>query len=402
MGGVALSTRGKKAGIVTYAHCENYGAELQTCALNEMISRVSGGMVRSETIWFDRAGVTASERRKILVRGIVGRLKRNVLLGLLDIANLALKIVRAKIVKPNADVVAKLGERSRAFEDFWDKSEPHSPKVDSSQISGMGYDILVAGSDQIWNWRLTGDLTPYLLAFTPPPAKCERKISYAASVSVDKIDPMYEDLYRRGLAELDMISVRETHGREVLQRLSDKPIEVVLDPTLLLNSEDWSKFERNDLHVEGDYVLVYNLNSSKRFWAKVAAYAKAKGLKIVNIYGSSCAPEKYGVIEVMTAGPADFLHLIRHAKMVITNSFHGTIFSINFRIPFVSVLNPASSTNTRIQSIVKLLNLEHRVIFDDMSTELVQIADIDYDSVHKTLDSLRASSVAFLKKGICG
>lgn len=387
-----------RVGIVTYAHCANYGAELQACALSRIVKRILGDEAQVETLWFDRSPVTSSEKWRMIRRAFLGRLRRHPLGGFREIFTILLIRFQGgrQLGAAERELVHR---RDSAFEKFWNECEPHSRRMEWKGVGLEDYDILIAGSDQIWNWRLTGDMSPFFLLFDPP-SRAIRKISYAASVSVDEIDECYRAIYKKGLENLDCISVRETHGAKLLSDLTDKTIEVVLDPTLLITANEWSDIADDRIAVGEPYVLVYTLNSSARFFDRVMNYAGRKGMRVVNIFGGRMVDARYDVTTVYDAGPREFLHLVRNASVVITNSFHGTIFAINFKVPFISVLNPASSVNSRILSITGLVGLDKRVVYDDEQESFESLPDIDYAAVHDKLDVLRQKSLDYLRRGL--
>ena len=385
-----------KIGIVTYTHCYNQGADLQAYALTHVLKEMGHD---AEIIWFDRVPVGKLQHREIVKRALLGRLRHNPLKGAFDLVFLAAKMLSSHKRK---DALAGTRDgRVRAYDDFWDQMIPHSEKVKVGDLGNLSYDCYVAGSDQIWNWRLTGDVSPYFLLFAPPGS---RRISYAASVSVERIDSEFENLYKMGLANLHAISVRETMGAAVLKHLTDKSIEVVLDPTLLLRQCDWQKIESDGIDFPSPYIFSYTLNSSKAYLRLMLRYARQRGLRILNVSPVPSLVRDPLITDVCNAGPREFLYLLSRATCVFTNSFHGTAFAINYHRPFFSVLNPYSPTNSRIKSISELLSLQNRVFMDDTASvrDLNEVSDVDYAVVDSRLDALRKSSTEFLRNALNG
>lgn len=385
-----------RIGVVTYTHCYNQGADLQAYALTHVLKAMGHD---AEVVWFDREPVGKLQRRKIARRALIGRLTRNPIRGMSELVTMAVKIL---IPRRRANVPNEAWhERVKAYDDFWEQEIPHSQKMNVRDLGSLTYDCYVAGSDQIWNWRLTGDVSPYFLLFAPEAA---RRISYAASVSVERIDPDFENLYRRGLANLHAISVRETMGVDALKRLTEKPIEVVLAPTLLLTASDWKELESNRIAFSFPYIFSYTLNSSKNYLRLMLRYAREKGLHVLNVSPMPSLVRDPLIVDVCNAGPREFLYLLSRATCVFTNSFHGTAFAINHHRPFFSVLNPYSPTNSRIKSISELLSLQNRVFMDDTASvqDLNEVSDVDYAAVDSRLDALRKSSMEFLGNALNG
>ena len=383
-----------RIGIVTYTHCYNQGADLQAYALIRILKRMG---YDAEVVWFDRVPVGKLQRRKIACRALTGRLLHNPIRGMCELAFLFVKAFVPK--KPSNAFSEAWHERVKAYDEFWREMIPHSEKVRVCDLSSLTYDCYVAGSDQIWNWRTTGDLSPYFLLFAP---STSRRIAYAASVSVERIDSDFEDLYRRGLANLHAVSVRETMGADAIKHLTDKRIEVVLDPTLLLLGSEWNEIESSRISFSFPYIFSYTLNSSKGYTLLMLRYARQKGLRILNVSPMPSLIKDPQIVDVCNAGPCEFLYLLSRATCVFTNSFHGTAFAVNYHRPFFSILNPYSTTNSRVLSIANLLSLQGRVFMDDRARvrDLVGAADIDYTCVDSKLDALRKSSMDFLQTAL--
>lgn len=382
-----------KIGVMTYCNCDNYGAELQAYALHHVLRDMGHD---SEVIDFDRVPITAKQKELLYKRAIFQRLRYGVM-GAFDVVGLIVQMLLRKMIKRNSCVTESLTRGRDAFEAFW-SDVPHTRKVQENELSLLQYDAYIAGSDQIWNWLKTGDLSAYFLSFV----KHGKKIAYAASYSDNEMPSEYIEVYRKGLNNLDNISVREVDGKALLQPLTEKNIEVVLDPTLLRTSDWWASVWSDRIKISEPYIFSYSLNTSSRYIEILRRYAKMQGLRIVNVTSSMSNLDYPEVFNVFDAGPREFLHLLAHAKVVFTNSFHGTIFSINFKKQFLSILNPASTTNSRILSITNLLGLSSRVVTDLNSVQALKVVDkkIDFELVHQRLEALKAKSLNYLREAL--
>ncbi len=383
----------KRVGIVTYVRTDNYGAELQGYALQHKINMMGG--FEAEVLDIDHVGMDKKTYREMIVRGILSRLKHNPAKGIADIVSIAFKMFRNKNLTVNANKTL----REAAFSEFWDNAITHSKHIDVDRISTETgkYDVLIAGSDQIWNYLRTSNLAVYFLNFS---SSKQIKFSYAASFSISKIPTKRKKEYTDLINQLPSISVREQQGAEIIRELTNREVEVVLDPTLLLDKEEWLKIASDRIDIKGPYILTYSLSSSKGYWEIIHGYAQKYGLKVINLrhdFIENRIPPYQ--IDIFDAGPREFIHLLAKAELVITNSFHGTIFSINFNVPFISVINRLSETNSRILSILENIGLENRLQYDD-DTSLIKPLEMDFCEANARLEHLKSKSLEFLKSNL--
>lgn len=247
------------------------------------------------------------------------------------------------------------------------------------------FDYFVVGSDQVWNpyYAFAGGECDFLTF-----AKNDQKISYAASFGVSIIPEKKEIEYAEYLKSFKSISVREHQGSIIVKKLSDRDATVVLDPTLLLDEEDWMKVEKKSLcRPKGKYVFVYALgDKTDRFENKI------KQLK-----------EKYEIFDVRSVqkngkelpiGPSEFLYLIRNSEEVLTDSFHATVFSIIFHKRYITFNRPGLNMNSRIESLAKVVGAKSQLTrCGDLDCE----KGMDYIKVDELLKEERHNSIEFLK-----
>ena len=259
--------------------------------------------------------------------------------------------------------------------------------------SNDNYDMFVTGSDQVWNPDRTKKTTAYLLGFTN-----KKKISYAASFGVGEIKEELYPVYKENLLKFNYVSVRENTGANLYKRITGKTAQVVLDPTLLLNKEQWSQY-LNISNKKDDYVLIYMLEYSKELVETAKKFAKEHKLNYKIISGTPRIFYYKGVQWNMS--PIKFIELFYNAKYVFTNSFHGTVFAINFEKQlFVKLLEKNTKVNNRITDILKMLNLDGRII--NKEKNINKFNDIDYTNVSKLLNNEREKSKNFLKMALEG
>lgn len=215
------------------------------------------------------------------------------------------------------------------------------------------YDDFVVGSDQVWNPLVNPIFKEHmLLTFAPP----HKRVSYAASISHPEITESMREFYKKAWTEMPYISVREEDGANLVRELTGREAEVHLDPTLLLTAEEWATIEQRPTwyHGEGgDYMLTYFLGNRP---AAVEKTAKVTGLKVIHLLDTKN-------FDHYVTSPEEFIYLIHHAALVYTDSFHGTVFSIHFRRPFVvcdRVQQGADKMTSRIDTLLGMFGIKGR------------------------------------------
>lgn len=219
------------------------------------------------------------------------------------------------------------------------------------------YDYFIIGSDQVWNplW-LEGFEDKYFGTFAPR----SKRIVYAGSFGVPEIPQELHSEYREGLNGIPSISVREQRGAEIVRELTGRDVPVVVDPTLLLSKEEWCSIEKKPVwDVPKQYIFNYFLGEMPRKMREdMENQAKREGIPIISAYDLD--DPRCGYI-----GPCEFIYLMRHCKLMYTDSFHGTVFSIIMNKPFyVSkiILKEQVSLNSRIETLLDLFHLQHRFL----------------------------------------
>ena len=387
-----------KIGIVTYVKCDNYGAELQAYAMQYVLNTMG---YDAEVLNLEKQNKDIAFSLSTIIPAIINRFKTYGIKAPWKIFQLFLDVLQRKVAMKKFS--SKIEKKHLLFIRFFDNKIKHSSKyytLKSVYTETMPYDTFVAGSDQIWNYMHTDYLDVYFLEFAN--RFHAKKISYAASISVPDIPQRLRDEYRKFFENMDSIAVRELNGKDIVERYSNKKAVVVLDPTLLIRKEEWRKNVANEIKTGEKYVLVYTLSGSKyiRNLAKNIANKIGNDCKVVNIK-SDFRPEKNdGIEHLYEVGPEEWVGLIMNAAYMVTDSFHGTAFSINFNIPFTTLLNPSSNMNSRVLSILKIVKLESRIIYDDGSNKMPQSLDVDYSKVNQIIDTWRNKSVKYIQESL--
>lgn len=390
-----------RIGIITFVKCDNYGAELQAYALQKKLNLLG---YDAEVINLEKEKGVIESSFSSYKNAILNRYKQYGLIkGSLKIIELIKDKYNArKAFAANSD---KVKERHKIFEKFFNDYIKHSTKFytleEMRNIQSLPYNVMIAGSDQIWNYMQTRYLDVFFLMMAN---RWEtRKISYAASFSVSSIPQNKRAMYKQYLENMDAISVRETAGLDIVKKCSNCNATLVLDPTLLLNRQEWINFVaiKDYLPKDKKYVVIYTLSGSHYIFSLAKSIAKELNVEIINIKLNYLKmKEEEGIIHISNVGPREFITIFDHAAYVITDSFHGTAFSINFNIPFTTLLNPASSINSRALSILKLTNTESRLIYDDGSESKPESLSVDYKPINAIIDNYRKRSLKFIEDSI--
>lgn len=357
-----------KLGILTFHRALNYGAVLQTYALQTILGKLNNNV---EIIDYRPE---FNEKR----------FKKKKLSQIITPKNLYFTFFRNGYITHDPKPFYNFRKS------FLNVSE--SIAVSTSELNSIlnDYDAIICGSDQIWNLACTENDINYFLPFELN--KC-KKISYSASFGVDSITPDTEKLIKNALNDFNSISVRETAGVKIASNITNKDVLETLDPSMLLDISDWSKIKDDSILPTNKYLLIYLMSEDKELLSYARKIAKQKGLEI--IYINNRLFKSFGMSNLSNITPEQFISLFINCSYVITNSFHGTCFSIILNKDFNIKLIPRSIANSRLKGILNNFNLSDRIINDD-----VVVDNIDFSMVNKILNSLRFSSMKFIKDSL--
>lgn len=356
-----------KIGIITFHNGSNYGAALQTFALQEFLSFIYNDVI---IINYDNYFISKGLRP---IRW--GKTLFDLYCAITDLFNL----------KNNKKKISN-------FKLFFDKYYNLSPLLTKEQLQKVGADveICVSGSDQIWNPNLRGAIDDIYLGKIKGVTK---RISYASSFGNYNFDNeeanhiLYENLQM-----FSGITVREK--ADVLKEKLGFEAKNVMDPTLLLSKEDWSRslnIIKKDTGIH--YLLIYAMTEVNKVINYAKKIAKKRGLKPIVI--GNYSRRINGVIYICDAGPKEFVELFLNADYIVTNSFHGTAFSINFEKQFISVMNPKSPE--RVKRLLDSLGMESRLVCIDAIDNLPDISDETFTRSKKYLMKNREFAYTYLK-----
>lgn len=260
-------------------------------------------------------------------------------------------------------------------------------------------DILICGSDQVWNPANFNDI--YTLNFGN---KNQKRISYAASGIIKDTSVFLEKYKKLGkiLDKFYKVSVRESSGKDILSKYTNNRIEEVLDPTLLLSKDEWDKVSKK-YEISESYILCYSLQGIRSYKMLLRNLMKQHNARKI-VYIEANVPQINGCnefIKVSDIGPAEFLYLIKNAKAVYTDSFHGIAFSIIYEKQFYTFSNKFNQTfsyNDRKNDILRKLNIGSRECYT--ISDIEKLSKIDYKEVIKVLNKEKERSINFLINSI--
>lgn len=377
----------KKVGIITFFHDNNVGTCLQAAALQKTIE-ILGYEV--EIIDYKHQDIVANDT------SIKKRIK-----GMLQ-TYFNKNIFSYKKLKKSDSLINEKFDHFRKNAYLLSESE-YKDFESLKEIAGA-YDAFVCGSDMIWTPNLEIDYRIFFLGF------CEKnkRIAYAPSFGTDTIPEHLRKEFTQHISEFHQLSCRESSGVDIIEKLCGIKAELVLDPTQLICKEDWiEQFQLKKVQSHDKYVLCYLFDADKncKKWYRqlakqVAQHYHAKVRYIPMSRAQQVNELKYGDAAY---GPIEFMDLVYHAEFVITNSYHGFMFSLIFEKPFVVVRRNSSifwsQFEKRFESVLEELDESQRLLGLGSAVDET-IYQIDYEKINKVLNKRRKESVNYLKKAL--
>ncbi len=371
----------RNVGIMTWYAYRNYGSALQASALHEVIRRLG----------YNPCMINYAPRGDAVVLRDA---------GLSDYALKALKLLKNRgkrsFVSP---------EREALFAEFLaqriHETEPRNTFPELAELNET-LDAFVCGSDQIWAPVCFDD--KYFLSFVEDD---EKRVAYAPSIGLPEIkNAAIREKMAHELKKFTHLSVRETQGAELIRKLTGQEATVVLDPTLLLQAEQWDEFAdvANAHTIDGKYIICYFLGDTARYIEHVKHLSEQYGMPA---YLIPVTKQTFDIPAVpFEVGPREFVSLIRGAAHVCTDSFHGMAFAVNYQTPFTVFKrfaeNDPRNQNSRIESLLTLLSLEDRLV---EPTEGCLSNLLNFSASAEMLEALRTDSATYLMNALqaaCG
>ncbi len=366
-----------KTGILTYQNTLNFGAALQCYALYRSIELMD---IDVEIIDYRNTKI-ANSTRPISIATNRGRDKLS--LRLLIKSSLLYPFVKSK---------------QKAFDDFNKKHIKYSKKTyrsnDEIKHSMPTYDKYIIGSDQLWNYNINGLDTTYFMDFVDDKSKV---FTYATSFGLSHIEKDKSPIYEAHLSELKNVSVREKKGAEIIKDLLGTEVNVVADPVLLLTENEWLSLIHNNYEYKNNQIVSYflNYNTRSEFEKMLKSDKKVDDFKLIKLAGG-ISPRDFvdqNTIVNLSNGPIDFMRYIKESKMIFTDSFHATVFSILFKKKFVVFLSGNAGRDSRIIDLLNQYGLEDHIFNSDCNIN----QKINEDKINKINKLNREEGINFLK-----
>lgn len=257
------------------------------------------------------------------------------------------------------------------------------------------YDIHLVGSDQVWNLE-RGFNNYYFLDFLD---EGEKKISFASSFGTSKIDEKHSETLKSMLSSFNAIAVREDDGVNIIKQTTGLVASQVMDPTFLLDTNEWADLATDERIIKEDYIFCYGFDGSEKSNEILKATRQKFGLPLVVVSISLFFPFKVDYF-IQEAGPAEFLNLVKNASFVCTSSFHGVAFAIHFRKSFFSTKHP--TRNSRMNSLLKPLGLIDRQL--EKPKEILKMTNeelyIDYTEIELKIEQAKKDSLKWLEMAL--
>lgn len=374
-----------KVGVLTFHRATNYGTTLQAFATQKALQKLG---VDAQLIDY---------RPEYIERTLKARKIKN-----------AKSIKEVLSISVNAVLYPKMAQRkSESFKRFFrlmSVGDTVCKTTDDVAKISRNYDAVLSGSDQLFNKNITGDDMTYFLPF-----EHKRKVTFASSFGERELSQSRVEQIAPYFSQFDYIGVREKTAQNILSQIKrinphTKQATTVLDPTFLLTKDDWCQYASDSLKLRKEgYILTYYMLETPLLVEITKKLKEKTGLKVVNI-----KPSKKQVIlhqgkNLAFAGPSEFLECYKNASYIVTNSFHGTAFALNFSIPFFTSALPVSmagEVNSRLTDICDLFDVSHRFID---STEKLRKTDVTKPFEQETksiLENLRAHSFDYLREAL--
>lgn len=364
-----------KIGLMTIYHVPNYGSVLQTFATQTILERLGHECVvirynyRNDS-FFKKMGCKRNKFKEWQLNNI-------------------------PFLKS-----AKIEKFRKKMLNF---TEPFEEYQELKNKDWSSYDAFVVGSDQVWKTKFVFGDPAFLLEFAPSD---KRRISIASSFAMDTMPFEYRQSFKNELSKFYALSVREVNGVYIINKDLgiDYPVKVLLDPTLLLSKQDWLEaIPRSSFKKKRPYILLYQktyaFNPRPYIFRVIEHFKGALNADVVVLEGHR---ELEGLqtdfIDRNRSSVSEFIDLFANADLVITSSFHGTAFALNFGIPLVSIV-PDNDGDDRQSTLLKHLNLNNCIVHvDDTITSINPYYNAE--DIHANLDDLRNDNIAWIKDNL--
>lgn len=369
----------KKVGIITFHNSYNCGSMLQAYALQNILNSKK---IDNEIIDFSNDG------------------QRNVY-SVFDQRKNIKGFLRNMIIFFYKDSIKKIFDSYERFKnDNFILSKEIYKKED--ELSDKKYKTVITGSDQVWNITIEDGDKAYFL----PWVNNAKKVAYAPSFGAKNILKYSQtpDIYINYLNDFDALSIRENNGQKWIKKLINKTVPVVLDPTLLLDKTDYDKIETFEIEIPEKYIFYYSPGYNRKINKLVSKISKKYKLPVIafnkkNFVTKGMMFSNFRLPEI--ENPSVYLHLIKNATLVITTSFHGTVFSSIYKKCFWTIKNGGMfGDDDRVITLMENLDLKDRLISMNFDNNFDYLQEKNYKNYERLLHIMRQKSMTYLDENL--
>ena len=298
----------------------------------------------------------------------------------------------------------KRNQQTEVFRHFIQDNIPidlrKSVTYEELKKQNLQFDALICGSDQVWNPLIHANRNDpgFFLQFGSK--ECKR-IAYAPSFGVSVLPDTAKSNLKQYTDYFDALSVREQSGAALMKEICERDVPVMLDPTMMADGAVWADFDRMPAGIPKQYILIYRFGRMEYMEKQIQHIAAELKFPILEIPVSI---ESYGKGSKLLfgVGPEEFVTLIRNAEIVLTDSFHATVFSILNHTQFYTFLRQEkkekNNMNSRMENLLEMLNLQERLIYPD--SEIVSLSKVKYGNADVVLKQRQNESQKFLKDAL--
>lgn len=382
----------KKAAIITLHGYFNYGNKFQNYATQEVLKSLG-----CEPITIANDTFIKQNRKTKFIK----KIQRLNLEKLIKFACKILTKLRQKIylTKNEKRKLSLRNERIKNFKEFTKSNINETDYIinetNITEDFHEHFNYFVVGSDQVWNPHFINNSNIYFLTFAPQ----EKRIAYSASFGISELPDEYVESYKYRLSQFEHISVREEAGADIVRDLTGKDVKVLVDPSLMLDKKEWLEVARDPQNKPSKpYILTY-------FLGQVSSDVKELINNLSKEYDLEIVLLEEGNMDIKdellyTTDPGEFIEYVNSAELILTDSFHGTVFSILFEKPFISFdrKSKIASMSSRMDTLLGKFELEDRKWKDVEKTR--NVFDVNFSHVPPILEYERSKAIKYLKKAL--
>ncbi len=372
----------KKIGIVTWNGSSNYGTNLQAYAL----------FYKIKSLGFDPYMLHFFDIKDLNTIGLIKKVFN--------------KVIQKVHPSPKPETKGRNPIKMERVKKFVQSNFIYSPRIITKKRLKklvLDTDCFVTGSDQIWNPFHLKTNCP-LLDFVDDKTL---KVAYASSIGVSEIPEQYKNVYKKYLSRFNHLSLREKQGVKIVKELTGRTdVKTVLDPTFLLDKQDWNSFAKdaimdNPKIIKSPFIFCYFVGDNPEYWEGVYQIQKQTGIKNIIVIPLEKSHYEANAYLHETAGPNEFIWLIQNASLVCTDSFHATALSINMQKDFIEFLrfkdNDTKSQNSRITGVLEHYDLTDRLY---NPSKKGKYSTIDFTPPTQILENDRLRSLQYLANAL--